>query len=54
MAKAPPSSKNMGKAPLTRVIKSDQQNIKLSNPRMAEMIPPMSKDISIPPVNMTN
>jgi hypothetical protein len=44
----------MGKEPLRMVIKSDQQNIKLINPKMAEMTPPMSKDMSIPPVMMTN
>jgi len=30
-------------------MKSDHQNIKLINPKMAEMTPPISKDISNPP-----
>jgi len=33
-------------------MKSDHQNIKLINPKMAEMIPPMSKDICKPPADM--
>jgi hypothetical protein len=33
-------------------MKSDHQNIKLTNPKTAEMIPPMSKDISKPPAEM--
>jgi hypothetical protein len=42
----------MGNAPLTIVIKSAHQNIKLTNPKTDAIIPPNSNDIIEPPAKM--